>query len=105
MNAAAAEIWHQIIEDGRYAAMKPAALRVYGYLLDQFTPGVRFEIFTGTLAARVGLSCRHTNRALRTLTASGLIQRIRRPQDAETLGVLYVIPAPQVQKVLSSLPA
>lgn len=76
MTPAAAAAWHRLIDSGAYARMKPAPLRVLGYLLDVHGVGTRFRILIGGLAASAGLSCRHTSQALRALEAGGFVFRV-----------------------------
>lgn len=99
MTPASAQLWQTLIDSGRYAALKPAAMRVLGYLVARHTPGERFDCLTGIIAPAAGLSCKHTNRALRELERLGLLRRIADELSPAVVCVLVTPKAGEGQNV------
>ena len=94
MSPAATELLERFVRSGKYAALRPAPLRLYVYLVVRYEPGRRFQALLGQLAVGAGLSCKHAGHALRTLEAAGFVARVHDELDAGPWYALTLPPPP-----------
>lgn len=92
MSPQAAAILADVIKRGRFAALKPAASRVYVVLLADHAPRCRFPLDIEAIQAAAGVCRKRVLIAVGQLYQAGLI--VRWEADGHEIAMLTVPPPP-----------